>query len=627
VYLYSAAGSLFVEDVLLNRIAEKLKISFADQLNRNVSPGELNAWRNSLQSFAHVLSHYELTNVGVVLEMQLPLTSKRLDCLLTGVDESGHPSAVIIELKQWADAEASSISDCVVAFVGQALRDMLHPSQQARLYKQYLEDSSTVFSDGAVSLSACSYLSNHQHSTDSALVANKFSGLLAEVPIFSGDQTQEFGQFLRQRLASGDGLETLKLVSASKYKASKKLLDHVSQVIKGRSEYVLLDEQQVVFNAVLGLVRGGYHHRQKTVVLVKGGPGTGKTIIALNLMAALSAEGYNVRHATGSRAFTGNLKKILGFRAGEQFSFFNNYVSTEYNCVDVLLCDEAHRLRPNSNNRFQKIKSDKRQVDELVFSSKVAAFLIDDLQVVRPGEVGSCDLIRSAAANAGAVLQEFELDGQFRCAGSEEFIRWVDATLGIMREERIWQPDGQFDFQVFDSVQDMAEAIRAKANNGYSARLVAGFCWPWSDPDSSGHLVEDVKLDRFSMPWNAKPDAGRLAAGIPKSNFWASDPNGINQVGCVYTAQGFEFDYVGVIFGRDLVYNGGWSGNRKVSHDNVVKKAREEEFVNLVKQTYRVLLTRGMKGCYVFFEDAGTKDLVRTRIKDEVVRVTSTSQS
>jgi len=194
-------------------------------------------------------------------------------------------------------------------------------------------------------------------------------------------------------------------------------------------------------------------------------------------------------------------------------------VSTEYNCVDVLLCDEAHRLRPNSNNRFQKVKSDKRQVDELVFSSKVAVFLIDDLQVVRPGEVGSCELIRGAATEAGAVLREFELEGQFRCAGSEEFIRWVDATLGITKEEQLWRSDGQFDFRIFNRVGDMAQAIRAKATNGYSARLVAGFCWPWSNPDSSGQLVDDVKLDGFSMPWNAMPDAVTLAPGIPKSNF------------------------------------------------------------------------------------------------------------
>ena len=168
-----------------------------------------------------------------------------------------------------------------------------------------------------------------------------------------------------------------------------------------------------------------------------------------------------------------------------------------------------------------------------------------------------------------------------------------------------------------DGVQDMAEAIRGKATNGYSARLVAGFCWPWSDPDSSGHLVDDVNLDGFSMPWNAKPDAGRLAVGIPKSNFWVSDPRGINQVGCVYTAQGFEFDYVGVIFGRDLVYDAGWRGNRKISHDSVVKKAREQEFVNLVKQTYRVLLTRGMRGCYVYFEDAVTRDYFNTRMQPQ----------
>lgn len=326
--LYCASARLFIEDVLLNRIAEKLKTSFSDQMGRRVSPNEMNAWRNSLQSFANVLSHFQLTNVGVVLEMQLPLTSKRLDCLLTGFDDTGRPSTVVVEFKQWEDAEESAVDDCVVAYVGQAHRDLLHPSQQALQYKQYLEDSSIAFSDGTIRLFACSYLSNHQQSGDSPLVAGKFKDLLGKVPLFAGDQTHEFGEFLRRHVGSGDGLDTLKLVLASKYKASKKLLDHVSDMINGRREYVLLDEQQVVFNAVLGIVRGGYHHKQKTVVLVKGGPGTGKTIIALNLMAELSKGGYNVRHATGSRAFTGNLKKILGFRAGEQFSFFNNYVST-----------------------------------------------------------------------------------------------------------------------------------------------------------------------------------------------------------------------------------------------------------------------------------------------------------
>ena len=237
--LYSASAMLFIEDVLLNRVAEKLKVSFSDQMGRRVSPNEMNAWRNSLQSFAHVLSHFQLTNVAVVLEMQLPLTSKRLDCLLTGFDETGLASAVVIEFKQWENAETSAVDDCVVAYVGQANRDLLHPSQQALQYKQYLEDSSTAFADETVRLSACSYLSNYQHSDNSPLMAGKFKDLLSQVPLFAGDRTDEFGGFLRQRLGFGDGLETLKLVLASKYKASKKLLDHVSEVINGRSEYVL----------------------------------------------------------------------------------------------------------------------------------------------------------------------------------------------------------------------------------------------------------------------------------------------------------------------------------------------------------------------------------------------------
>jgi DUF2075 family protein len=129
-----------------------------------------------------------------------------------------------------------------------------------------------------------------------------------------------------------------------------------------------------------------------------------------------------------------------------------------------------------------------------------------------------------------------------------------------------------------------------------------------------------VKVDDWEMPWNAKPEAARLAPGIPKSNFWASDPGGLDQVGCVYTAQGFEFDYVGVVFGRDLVYRGrqGWVGQPEFSKDSVVRRSAKDTtgtFTELVKQTYRVLLTRGLKGCYVFFEDDATREFVLSRLE------------
>lgn len=209
------------------------------------------------------------------------------------------------------------------------------------------------------------------------------------------------------------------------------------------------------------------------------------------------------------------------------------------------------------------------------------------------------------------------MDAQFRCSGSDGFVNWVDNTLEIRRTANVlWKRDDPYELRVMDSVEELEQAIRQKAENG-SARLVAGFCWPWSQPNAEGDLVKDVRVGSWAMPWNAKAEAGRLGPGIPKSNFWASDPRGIEQVGCVYTAQGFEFDYVGIIFGLDLRYDwekNTWVGDRSQSHDSVVKKSGDR-FSDLVKNTYRVLFTRGIKGCYVHFLDEGTRKFFQSRME------------
>ena len=305
------------------------------------------------------------------------------------------------------------------------------------------------------------------------------------------------------------------------------------------------------------------------------------------------------------------------------FKFFNSYRGEEPEALDVLVCDEAHRIRQFSHDRFTKKsdRTDRPQVDELIDVAKVSVFFIDDLQVVRPGETGSADLIRNAAEHAGASVLEYELEAQFRCGGSDGFVQWVDNTLDIRKTPTVlFEPDDQFEFDVVDSPRELQALINQKAAQGATARLVAGFCWPWSEPNHDGTLVTDLKVDDWVMPWNAKSDAARLAPGIPKSNFWASEAGGLDQVGCVYTAQGFEFDYVGVVFGRDLVYRQrqGWVGQPEFSKDSVVRRAANDSvdrFTDLVKQTYRVLLTRGLKGCYVFFEDQATRDFVLSRLE------------
>jgi hypothetical protein len=257
-------------------------------------------------------------------------------------------------------------------------------------------------------------------------------------------------------------------------------------------------------------------------------------------------------------------------------------------------------------------------VRELLDAAKVSVFFIDDRQIVRPNEIGSTEHIQKYAAEIGAEISEHELEVQFRCAGSDGFLNWIDNTLGIRRTANIiWDGADGFDFRIFPSPEDLEDAIRERAAFGLTARVAAGFCWPWSPPRADGTLVEDVVIGEYRRPWDAKPGSSHLAPGIPSASLWATDPNGINQIGCVYNIQGFELDYVGVIWGRDLRYDLDrqvWVGDKGESADSVVKRSKEK-FVDLVKNTYRVLLSRGMKGCYVYFMDKDTERFVRSRIE------------
>jgi DUF2075 family protein len=396
-------------------------------------------------------------------------------------------------------------------------------------------------------------------------------------------------------------------------------MDHVAQVIRDRSEYTLLDDQLIVFDRVMSLVRSGTSKRGKTAVIVRGGPGTGKSVVAINLMAELLRAGYNAHYATNSRAFTETLKNKVGLRGGIQFNFFSSYDQAKPNEIDVLVCDEAHRLKHETRMMY-KPRTGRTQLEEVVKAAWVSAFFIDDLQVVRPDEIGSVEYIRRGCEELGCTVLEYELQAQFRCAGSDAFISWIDNTLGLRRTANvIWEDaNPSFDFQIMDSPHAVEAAIRAKLDQGSTARMTAGFCWPWSDPDPETHqLVNDVVLGDYRRPWNAKSRAGRLAPGIPKELLWATDPNGINQVGCVYTAQGFEWDYAGVIVGPDLTYDldeRAWIGHPDKSHDTTVRKAKGN-FTELIKRTYRVLLSRGMKGCYVYFANRDAERFFRSRME------------
>ena len=336
----------------------------------------------------------------------------------------------------------------------------------------------------------------------------------------------------------------------SPIRPSKRLLEHTSEMINKQQIFNLIDDQIAAYNSIMSKAKSLVKSAAKSVVIVKGGPGTGKSVIALEVMGELMRQGRTVFHATGSSAFTNTLRKIVGTRARSLFKFFNSFINAKPDSIEILICDEAHRVRKNSNSRYtrREDRSSLPQIDELLRLAKLSIFFIDENQIVRPDEIGSVSLIKEAAARFGVGngdIAEFELKTQFRCSGSDAYLQWLDKTLGISDAEEV-KFDARMEFKIFsDPSTMMAEIRKRNAEKKNSARIVAGFCWPWSEPNSDGSLVSDVRIGDFAMPWEKKDTFWK----------WATDDSGMEQVGTVYTAQGFEFDYIGVIFGNDLVYD------------------------------------------------------------------------
>jgi hypothetical protein len=624
MYLYQGAVREFVRDAQLNRLADRISTAFANEMHYPPGKSEVNSWRNSLQQMSNVFALANLGEQGVVVELQLPLTSKRLDVLVAGRSENKQLNAVIIELKQWSHVDESSLTDHVaVSFGGHSPKDTLHPSAQVYRYETFLRDMSEVFASGEVNLSSLAFLHNLDRASASAapLYQKKFMELVRHAPIYAKDQIEELSQRLEGTVGAGGGEDIVDKITESKFRPSKKLLDHVSGVIANEPDFTLLDEQVTSFTAVYDELRKQKPDKNGVTFIINGGPGTGKSLIALQLLAAAAADGKTVAHATGSKAFTEGLRKRVGPRAGTLMKYFNSFMKLQ-EPFDLLVADEAHRIRETSANRFTpSAQRGGSQIEELLDAAHITAFFIDDRQVVRPGEIGSSSIIREASERRGRAVKEYDLAAQFRCGGSDTYVRWVDQLLGVRSDtiETLDAREAGFDFKIVESPEELERVVHGAILEGESSRLVAGFCWEWSYPLSDGTLVNDVVVGAWQRPWNARPDVGRLAPGIPSSNAWAIDPNGVGQVGCVYTAQGFEFDRVGVIWGDDLVWRKGlgWVAQADHSHDKVVKRADKKDpdyYRQLIAQTYRVLLTRGMLGCAVFFTDQETKDHVQSLI-------------
>ncbi|TQN45680.1 hypothetical protein FHX52_2380 [Humibacillus xanthopallidus] len=611
----SVRGFSALEAHLVDRLTEQMSI----QTGHRPAASESRSWERSLPALRADLVSAGLDDVEMLIEYQLPLTSKRADVVLAGTHpKTGLPSYVVVELKQWSAAESFEGSDTLVTVEQYGRRAVTHPALQVADYGDYLSSFTAMLAEQPHSLAGVAYLHN---ATDLGVADLLDRPSTKEGSLFTGQRRGAFVDYLRSLLAPGEGgAAAADALLRSKIQPSKQLLAVAAEEVQNREQFVLLDEQRDAYEHVVHAVERARRSNTKTAVVVSGGPGSGKSVIALSLVGELSRQGRSVMHATGSRSFTMTLRKVAGKRAPrvqKLFTYFNSFMTAEPNDLDCLILDEAHRIRETSVSRYtrKELRSVGRpQIHELLSAAKVPVFLLDEHQVVRPGEMGTVEDIEAHAEAMGLKVEHINLNDQFRCGGSEVFVDWVLRLLGLKPGGPVeWRGDDGFSVSVADTPEELEHVLRTRQDDGYSARMAAGYCWPWSDPHADGTLVDDVQIDGWSHPWNLRGD--RSVGGAPPAALWASDPAGFGQVGCVYTAQGFEYDHAGVIIGPDFIWREGrWLSVREANRDPDFKnrtKVPDAHFDRLVRNVYKVLLTRGMQSVTIYSTDPQTREFLR----------------
>jgi hypothetical protein len=600
---------------LSKTLVEKLAAQMLFQMGNSPSPAEKRSWENSLVEISELFIQCGLGDVNLLVEYQLPYSSKRIDVIALGSSPKNEsPTVIVIELKQWTNASLieGALDSLKIDSYGNT--PILHPAVQVSRYCEYLNDFNRYVSDENTNLFGIAYLHNWMDTNNSALdlIQPTSHGML-----FTGNQKNKLKEFLTARISSKFSDQITDDFLNSKIAPTKQLMQLAAEEVKNREQFRLLDEQQIAYSMVMKALRDAETSNTKTAVIITGGPGTGKSVIALSLLGELSRRGKTTLHATGSKAFRNSLRKIAGARSPQVqklFSYFNSFMTAERNSLDVIICDEAHRIRDTSANRYTKadLRTGTPQLHELLNVARVPVFLLDSNQVVRKGETGTPDYIEEEARELGLKVIRVDLDGQFRCGGSRLYETWLNGFLNLDSSEKItWTKDPNFNVLVADSPEEIEAKLRQFESEGYKSRITAGYCWTWNDPNEDGTLPNDVKIGNWSKPWNVKGDRG--VGGYLSGELWAIDPKGFDQVGCVYTAQGFEYDWNAVIFGPDLVWRSGlWVAERSGNKDPAMRGIAPEHFETLVKNTYKVLLTRGLVGTLIFSVDEETQQYFKS---------------
>lgn len=610
--VYQSTRAAFLHDSERQAIEDIIATAFIQKTGRYAPDNEFRAWRHSLTQMADVLSDDSLpADMGVGIEFGIPQTAKRIDFILSGLGEAEEPRAIIVELKQWSSSAVTDKDGIIRAQRGGPTEtEGPHPSYQAWSYAALLQGFNEAVHEGGVQLRPCAYL--HNHFRDGTIDDPRYIPYTDKAPLFlrGVEEKRKLRDFIRQHVRQGDNGELLYKIEHGRIRPSKMLADSVVGMLKGNQEFVLIDEQKLVYETCLARAAQASAER-KQVVIVKGGPGTGKSVVAINLLVELTKRGTTTKYVSKNAApravyaqkLAGHVRKI---EIGNLFSGSGNFHQTEPNVFGALVVDEAHRLNEKSGlygNLGQN------QVMELIRSAHCTIFFVDDDQIVTLADIGQTNELRRWAAQLGANVTELELASQFRCAGSDGYIAWLDNFLGIRQTANTDFDREAFDFRIVDSPKELHDLIREKNKLNNKSRVVAGYCWDWKGKKNPDIWDIEILEHDYRAQWNLGSDG----------DLWAVAENSVEQIGCIHTCQGLEMDYVGVIIGPDLVWREGQvltDPSRRSKQDRSIRgyklqskrdpKARDR-VDRIIRNTYKTLMSRGMKGCYIYITDPESK--------------------
>lgn len=624
--IYENTRSGFINDIRSGSIATKVENAFELHGIHHNNDAEFRSWANSLLFMRNVLDDDAIPeDISLAVEYQIPLTSKRVDFLLAGKDENETDNVVVVELKQWEDSGMTSRPDVVTAFTGGSNRAVCHPSYQAYSYAKIIENFNEVVDRNSIRMRPCAYLHNYREENRPHIDNDLYRDAVSAAPVFLQEDVAKLRSFIKTYIKKKDGIDLLMKIDHGKLKPAKALQDSLASMIKGNQEFLLIDEQKVAYETVKKLVEKAVKNAsdplkgaEKSVVIVSGGPGTGKSVVAIQLLCDLIAKGYSANYVTKNAA-----PRNVYFEKLRQDRYRLSYIKSLFkssdsfwnapaNMLNCIIVDEAHRLKKKSS-----IFHGDNQVKELINAGQVTVFFIDEDQKITTKDIGSKDEIRKWASFYGVKVYEGEdlnLVSQFRCNGSDGYLNFLDNLLGIRSTANI-KFDYDYEIRLFSSPTRMREALREKNNINNKSRMIAGYCYEWiTENNPEGDDYDIVLEDGFKAKWNFS------------NSLFAIDPHSFDQVGCIHTTQGLEFDYCGIIIGRDLRYENG-----KVITDQAkealsdrssgIRSCRDKDLADkLIRNTYKTLMSRGQKGCYIYCEDKALLEYISKMLRIEITK-------